>query len=83
MYRAVRRGYALVALGPHLSEAEANFQCFNTTWPPEHHRELPEVGSPDLASCLLCPCPSGRQLPVLQHHLAARAPPRAARGGQP
>ena len=43
MYRAVRRGYALVALGPHLSEAAGNFQCFNTTWPPEQHHELPEV----------------------------------------
>lgn len=43
MYRAAKRGYALVALGAHLSEAERNFYCFNTTWPPEYHIELPEV----------------------------------------
>lgn len=43
MYRAMKRGYALVALGAHLSEAERNFHCFNTTWPPERHIELPEV----------------------------------------
>jgi hypothetical protein len=43
VYRAVKRGYALVALGPHLAEAAGNFQCFNTTWPPEQHIELPSV----------------------------------------
>ena len=43
VYRAAKRGYALVALGAHLSEAERNFHCFNTTWPPERHIELPEV----------------------------------------
>ncbi|CAL8471370.1 g10912 [Coccomyxa elongata] len=43
VYRAAKRGYALVALGAHLSEAERNFHCFNTTWPPERHIELPEL----------------------------------------
>ncbi len=43
IYRAVKRGYAVVALGPHLSDAERNYHCFNTTWPPEDHFELPTV----------------------------------------
>lgn len=57
MYRAAKRGYALVALGAHLSEAEQNFHCFNTTWPPEAHIELPEVGSQYvvLGSPRICP----------------------------
>lgn len=50
VYRAAKRGYALVALGAHLSEAERNFHCFNTTWPPERHIELPEVRDPSTCS---------------------------------
>ena len=43
MYRAIKRGYALVAIGTHLSQAAFNYHCFNTTWPPEDHIEGPEV----------------------------------------
>ena len=43
MYRAIKRGYAVVAIGTHLSQAAFNFHCFNTTWPPEDHIEGPEV----------------------------------------
>ena len=43
VYRAIKRNYALVAVGAHLAEAVSNFHCFNTTWPPEQHRELPTV----------------------------------------
>lgn len=50
VYRAAKRGYALVAMGAHLSEAERNFHCFNTTWPPERHIELPEVSDPSTCS---------------------------------
>ena len=46
MYRAVKRGYAVVAIGTHLSQAAFNFHCFNTTWPPEDHIEGPEVCVP-------------------------------------
>ncbi|CAL5222477.1 g4849 [Coccomyxa viridis] len=43
VYRAVKRGYAVVAIGTHLSQAAFNFHCFNTTWPPEDHIEGPEL----------------------------------------
>ena len=43
VYRAIKRGYALVAIGTHLSQAAFNYHCFNTTWPPEDHIEGPEV----------------------------------------
>ena len=43
VYRVIKRGYALVAIGTHLSQAAFNYHCFNTTWPPEDHIEGPEV----------------------------------------
>lgn len=50
VYRAIKRGYAVVAIGPHLSEDALNFHCFNTTWPPEDHIEGPEAGRQSLCS---------------------------------
>ena len=68
VYRAIKRGYAVVAIGTHLSQAAFNFHCFNTTWPPEDHIEGPEVGrqsSPSscaYAAWLLCPAHSACSL---------------------
>lgn len=52
IYRAIKRGYAVIAIGTHLSQAAFNFHCFNTTWPPEDHIEGPEV--PHLVSICFC-----------------------------
>lgn len=66
MYRAIKRGYAVVAIGTHLSQAAFNFHCFNTTWPPEDHIEGPEV-------CMRC-C---RTPHTLLHHYCSN--PRLTR----
>jgi hypothetical protein len=41
VYNAIKRGYAVVALGPH--RAGDLYGCFNTTWPPKGYHELPDV----------------------------------------
>jgi len=43
VYRAIVRGYAVVAVGPHLSGT--NDFCFHRPWPPEEGIEIAEVGS--------------------------------------
>lgn len=46
---AVKRGYAIIAVGPHLSGDE--LRCWQKTWPPEKGIEIPEV--------CCCPCDGG------------------------
>lgn len=41
VYKAVKRGYAIVALGAH--RGGDKWRCFETHWPPEDHEELPGV----------------------------------------
>lgn len=41
VYNAIKRNYAVVAIGPHRSGDL--YGCFNTTWPPKGYHELPDV----------------------------------------
>ena len=43
MWRAVRRGYAVVALGPY--QGGDRYRCFNNSWPMEDYMEMPTVRS--------------------------------------
>lgn len=41
MYKAVQRGYAVVAMGAH--RGGDKWRCYETHWPPEEHHEIPGV----------------------------------------
>ncbi len=41
MYKAVQRGYAVVAMGAH--RGGDKWRCYETHWPPEQHHEIPGV----------------------------------------
>ena len=67
MYRAIKRGYAVIAIGTHLSQASFNFHCFNTTWPPEDHIEGPEVCWPHQQLSLIANLDSRGQMQAGQY----------------
>ena len=80
VYRAVKRGYAVVAIGTHLSQAAFNFHCFNTTWPPEDHIEGPEVCMPCcLTQDMLLHCPAVCPCNFATMHRAEGSLPSATR----
>jgi len=41
VYKAVQRGYAVVAMGAH--RGGDKWRCYETHWPPEEHHEIPGV----------------------------------------
>ena len=41
VYKTVKRGYAVVAMGAH--RGGDKWRCFETHWPPEEHEEIPGV----------------------------------------
>ena len=41
VYKAVQRGYAVVAMGAH--RGGDKWRCYETHWPPEEHPEIPGV----------------------------------------
>ncbi len=41
MYKAVQRGYAVVAMGAH--RGGDKWRCYETHWPPEEHHEISGV----------------------------------------
>ena len=41
VYKAVRRGYAVVAMGAH--RGGDKWRCYDTQWPPEEHHEISGV----------------------------------------
>ena len=43
VYKAVQRGYAVVAVGAH--RGGDKWRCYETHWPPEEHNEIPGVRS--------------------------------------
>ncbi len=49
VYKAVERGYAVVAMGAH--RGGDKWRCFETHWPPEEHYEIPGVS--DTGQCFL------------------------------
>ena len=41
VYKAVQRGYAVVAMGAH--RGGDKWRCYETHWPPEEHHEISGV----------------------------------------
>ena len=46
VYKAMKRGYAVVAMGAH--RGGDKWRCYETHWPPEEHHEIPGVSNSDL-----------------------------------
>lgn len=46
VYKAVQRGYAVVAVGAH--RGGDKWRCYETHWPPEEYHEISGVGSSNL-----------------------------------
>ena len=73
MYKAVKRGYAVVAMGAH--RGGDKWRCYDTQWPPEEHHEISGVSEyagrpPSAEACAqyTLPCRDAMRTFSMHHH---------------